>query len=81
VLATGDTKKIPAARNSFSSGGGWHGDSHAQENEVCVRWEVLTGKMGGPRKAALPEGFQASHGGHGTESSWDETSCVPGAQW
>lgn len=61
------TNKIPAARNSFSSGGGWHGDRHSQENEVCVRLEVLAGEMGAPRKAALPEDFQRSHGRHVTK--------------
>lgn len=67
---------MPAARNSFSSGGGWHGDRHAQENEVCVRREVLAGEMGGPRKAALPEDFQPSHSRHVTHS-WDESFVWP----
>lgn len=73
-----DTNKIPAARNSFSSRGGWHGDRHAQENEVCVRWEVLTGKMGRPRKATLPEDFQASHGRHGPKAAGTRLRVSPG---
>lgn len=50
--------------------GGWHGDKHPQENEICVRGGVLTGEMGVPGRDALPVDFERSQGRHRSEDRW-----------
>lgn len=48
MLVTGDTNKIPAARNSLDSEKGWPRDKHSQKNNIHVRF--LPGEMGAPGK-------------------------------